>query len=112
MKINIQSPHFTLDKGLTEFVNNKVGKLSEFNERILKADVTLKFDKSGKDDDKVCEIKLTASEKNLFASRKLLTFEDAITHTVKALEQQIVKKKTKWDGGNETMQMEEETSEE
>lgn len=112
MKINIQSPHFTLDKGLTEFVNKKVGKLSEYNERILKADVTLKFDKAGKDDDKVCEIKLTAPEKNLFASRKLLTFEDAITQTVKALEQQIVKKKTRWEPTNEEMEMEEEGSEE
>lgn len=107
MKINIQSPHFTLDKKLTELVIEKTNRLAKFNERIIKAEVCLKLDKSGKDDNKVCEIKLIAPEKNLFASRKRLTFEDAITHTVKALEQQIVKKKTQREGTNEELRIEE-----
>lgn len=112
MKVNVQSPHFEVSKDLTHFVNHKTNKLAKFNERILKAEVCLKFDKSGRDDDKVCEIKLIAPEKHLFASRKCLTFEEAITETVKALEQQIVKKKTRWEGTNEKLNITEEETEE
>lgn len=112
MKINIQSPHFTLNKGLTDFINHKVNKLAKYEERTLKAEVLVKFDKAAKDDDKLCEIKLITPERHLFASRKCLTFEDAITQTVKALEQQIVKKKAKREGGREKIVVPEETTEE
>jgi putative sigma-54 modulation protein len=111
MKINIQSPHFRLDKKLTALIIEKTNRLSKFNGRILKAEVCLKLDKSGKDDNKVCEIRLIAPEKNLFASRKRLTFEDAISHTVKALQQQIEKKRTKMEGNNEELLIEEELEE-
>ena len=97
MQNNIQSPHLTPDESLTDFVNKKAGKLPEFNERIVRAEVCLKFDKSGKDDDKVCEIRLITPGKNFFAGSRCLTFTDAVTQTVKALEQQIKKKKTKRD---------------
>ncbi len=111
MKINIQSPHFEVGEYLTGFTTHKINKLDKFNDRILKAEVCLKFDKSGKDDDKVCEIKLISPEKHLFASRKCLTFEEAITETIKALEQQIAKKKTKWAGNNEKLTIAEEETE-
>jgi putative sigma-54 modulation protein len=107
MKINIQSPHFTLYKKLTALIIEKTNRLTKFNERIITAEVCLKLDKSGKDDNKVCEIRLIAPEKNLFASRKRLTFEDAVTHTVKALEHQIVKKKTQREGNNDELSIEE-----
>jgi ribosomal subunit interface protein len=113
MKITIQSPHFEVGEYLTKLVTDKTKKLARFNERIIKAEVYLKFDKSGTDDDKVCEIKVVAPGEHLFASRKCLTFEEAINETVKALELQIAKKKTRWAGVDEKLNMaEEENTEE
>jgi putative sigma-54 modulation protein len=111
MKINIQSPHVTLNESLTKLINQKVARLSKHDDRILKAEVLIKFDKASKDDDKICEIKLITPERHLFASKKCLTFEDALTHCVKALEQQITKKKTQREGNSEKIEVEETTEE-
>jgi putative sigma-54 modulation protein len=93
MEIIIESPHFTVNELLNDYTIKKVGKLAHFNERILKSEVFLKLDKSATDDNKICEIKVHAPQKSLFASSKCLTFEDAITVAVHALEKQLKKQK-------------------
>jgi len=110
MKINIQSPHFTLNSTLNKYVISKVSKLAVFNERILKCDVYLKLDKSDTDLNKVCEIKVSAPEKNLFATARALTFEEAVNTTVNAIEKQIRKRKTKREGDNDILEMHEPAS--
>ena len=107
MKINIQSPHFTVNAQLTKYVTDKVNKLAEFNNRILKSEVCLKLDKSDTDLNKVCEIRVIAPEKNLFAMRRAVTFEEAVNTTVHAIEKQIKKRKSKRDSDNETLEIEE-----
>ena len=44
MNIQIQSLRFDADKKLIDFVNQKVGKLSQFGEDIVKAEVCLRID--------------------------------------------------------------------
>lgn len=95
MEIIIESPHFTVNELLQDYTIRKVGHLTHFNERLIKSEVLLKLDKSGTDDNKVCEIKVNAPQRNLFASSKGLTFEDAISQTVHALEKQLKKEKVK-----------------
>ena len=107
MKINIQSPHFTVNYLLNRYITNKVSKLAIFNNRILRCEVCLKLDKSDTDLNKVCEIRVIAPEKNLFASTKALTFEEAVNLTVNAIEKQIRKRKTKRDGNNDIIEMHE-----
>ena len=41
MQINLQTLKFTAKPELKEFVNDKVSKLSQFDEKIIRADVTL-----------------------------------------------------------------------
>ena len=94
MKIIIESPHFTVNEQLQAYTMKKVEKLAHFDERLIKCDVLLKLDKSAKDDNKICEIKATGDKKNLFAESRSLTFEDAITEVVHALEKQLKKQKT------------------
>jgi putative sigma-54 modulation protein len=94
MKIIIESPHFTVNEQLQEYTMKKAGKLAHFDERLLKCEVLLKLDKSAKDDNKICEMKATGDKKSLFASSRSLTFEDAITDVVHALEKQLKKQKT------------------
>lgn len=89
MKIIIESPHFTVTEQLQNYTMEKVGKLAHMDERLMKCEVMLKLDKSDTDNNKICEIKVTGDKKNLFASCRRLTFEDAITHVIHALEKQL-----------------------
>ena len=46
MKVNINSVHFKTDTKLTDFINDKVGKLSSMYEGVIGSDVTLKMKNS------------------------------------------------------------------
>jgi putative sigma-54 modulation protein len=106
MEIIIESPHFTVNNLLNEYVTKKVKKLAHINDRIIKSNVFLRLDKSSTDDNKICEIKVFAPGHSIFASRKSLTFEDAITQSVHALEKQLKKQKDKWEGDHIVLEME------
>ena len=95
MEIKIQSLHFTANKQLEEFVQQKVEKLSHLNSQIILSDVCLKIDKAKKLNDKVCEIKLSLPGNDLFAKSQRTTFEEAINETTDGLLQQLKKRKTK-----------------
>lgn len=99
MKIKIQSLHFKANNLLEEYVQNKVSKLSHLNEGIISGDVCLKLDKSTKEDNKVCEIRLSVPGNDLFAKRQCKTFEEATNETVDALQQQLKKRKTQLNNG-------------
>lgn len=97
MKINIQSLHFTPTQRLSDFVTEKVNKLSHFSDRIESGNVCLKLDKSDKTENKVCEILLVVPGNDLFAKRQCETFEEATNQTIEALQKQIRKMKTKFE---------------
>ena len=61
MNIDIQSLHFTADKKLLNFIEEKVEKLTTFHDGILRSEVILKLDKSDNDENKVAEIKSALS---------------------------------------------------
>lgn len=112
MEIKIESPHFTVSTHLNQYVTDKVSKLEHLDERLIRSDVYLKLDKSSTDDNKICEIKVIAPRKSIFASRRSITFEDAITQSVHALEKQLRKRKSKWESNNEEIHIEDITPEE
>lgn len=91
MKLTIQTPNFKMKPELNNFITEKVNKLTHFHDRIEAADVCLKLEKSGQDDNKVCEIRLSVPGKDLFAKRQSNTFEEAADKVLDALQQQIKK---------------------
>jgi len=106
MEIIIESPHFTVNDMLQEYVTRKVNKLEHLNERIIKSEVLLKLDKSDTEDNKICEVILHAPRKNFFAVSKSSTFEDAVSATMHSLEKQLRKQKTKFEKTNKKIEME------
>jgi putative sigma-54 modulation protein len=106
MKIIIESPHFTVSTHLNKYTTVKVQKLAHINDQLIRSDVFLRLDKSNTDDNKICEIKVFAPGHNFFARRQCLTFEDAVTQVIHALEKQLGKQKTKWEGSKKEMQIE------
>ena len=95
MKINLQSLHFKASENLKKFVEDKVGKLSRFDDKIISADVTL-FSADGKNaDNKVCEIRLVVPGYDDFVKRNAESFEEAILDAVDTLQKILRRKKEK-----------------
>ena len=95
MDIQVHSVHFTADKKLIEFVNEKVGKLDLFFDNIIASEVFLRLDKSQEGENKIAEIKILIPGKELFAKKQCKSFEEAADLAVEALRKQVSKHKEK-----------------
>lgn len=95
MTINIQSVHFTADKKLLNFVNEKVEKLGTFYDGLITAEIVLRLDKSSTSENKIAEVKLLGRGYDFFAKRQCETFEEATDLSCEALKTQIKKHKDK-----------------
>jgi len=95
MKINLQSLHFKASDNLKEFVEDKVGKLSRFDDKIISADVTLFSDDGKNIDNKVCEIRLVVPGYDDFVKKNAESFEEAIADAVETLQKILRRKKDK-----------------
>ncbi|MBE9492001.1 MAG: ribosome-associated translation inhibitor RaiA [Bacteroidetes bacterium] len=95
MKVNINSIHFKTDRKLTDFINDKVGKLSSMYDGVISSDVTLKMENSEAPENKIAEIRLIIRGHDLYAKKQCKTFEEATDIAVEALRRQLTKRKAK-----------------
>ncbi len=95
MKIDIQSPGFTVNQALTSFIKEKVEKLSRYYGEIISCEVALRLDNSDTKENKLCEIRLAIPGNDLLASSQCKTFEEAVSTVVEIIKGQIKRKKTK-----------------
>ena len=95
MDIQVQSLHFTADKKLVDFINEKVGKLDLFFDNIVSCEVILRLDNSQDGDNKISEVKMLIPGKELFAKKQCKSFEEATDLAVEALRKQVEKHKEK-----------------
>jgi putative sigma-54 modulation protein len=95
MNIKISSIHFNADKKLLDHIEGKVSKLIQFSEEIISAEVYLRLDKAGNQENKVTKIKLDVPGYDLFAEKQATSFEEATDSVVDALRKQIKKRKEK-----------------
>jgi ribosomal subunit interface protein len=90
MNILIQSPDVNPRETLKDLIDEKVGKLEQFSDRIMEARVLLKLDSSDTRENKVCEVKLIIPGNDLFAKRNAESFEEALSGVVEALRKQLI----------------------
>ena len=95
MEVRVHSIHFDADKKLLEFIDNKVDKLTTFDNNLMSGEVFLRLDKADNHSNKVAEIKIKAPGAELFAKKKCTSFEEATDLAVDALRRQIKKYKGK-----------------
>ncbi len=95
MNITIQTVHFDATDKLEAFINQKVGKLDQYFDGIISAEVILRLDKSESLDNKVVEINLDLPGNNLFAKKQSRTFEEGVDLVCDALKKQLIKRKEK-----------------
>jgi len=92
MQINLQTLKFNAQQQLKDFVNEKVGKLSQYDDKIISAEVTLFID-GDIVENKVCEIRLVVPGNDDFVKRNATTFEEAIHSCVDILQKILRRKK-------------------
>ena len=93
MKINLQSLHFKASDHLKDFIDEKVGKLAHFDDKIISADVTLFTDDGNNTDNKFCEIRLSVPGYDDFVEKNGESYEAATSDAVDTLQTILRRKK-------------------
>jgi putative sigma-54 modulation protein len=93
MEIQVHSIHFTADKKLLAFIQEKASKLELYFDHITACEVYLKLDKSQDKENKISEFKLLIPGKTLIAKKQCKTFEEATDLSIEALRKQVEKHK-------------------
>ncbi|MCU0335356.1 MAG: ribosome-associated translation inhibitor RaiA [Chitinophagaceae bacterium] len=96
MTVNIQTVRFDADGKLTEHVQKKIAKLSNYHDRIIKVDVFLKLDNVVHTiKDKVAEIKVSIPRNEIFVKSSSKSFEQSFDNALDSVINQIKRKKEK-----------------
>jgi putative sigma-54 modulation protein len=95
MKIVNQAVNFNADAKLLEFIDKKIGKLDQYFDNIIMADIFLKVENTSDKENKIVEIKLEIPGNDLIAKKKAKTFEEAVDEVSDSLKRQLKKKKEK-----------------
>lgn len=93
MTINIQYVQMPTSESMSAIVTNKLNKLSNKYDWIIKADVFFKLENDPSGSGKICEIQLSAPGPRLFAKSSQDNFEKAAANTIKELENQLRRRK-------------------
>jgi ribosomal subunit interface protein len=94
MDIRLKSVHFHASDNLKTYVNEKVGKLFEQNDKIMHADVTLHEEGNDPTNNKYCLIRLSIPGYDHIAEKHAENFEHAISEAVSTLQTIMRNKKT------------------
>lgn len=95
MKVHTEAVQFKADIKLIDFIEKKIGKLDQYFDHILEAQVVLKLENSGQVRDKIAEVRLNVPGEVIFAKETSKTFEAAVDEATEALKRQLIKHKEK-----------------
>ncbi len=95
MNIKIHSIRFDADEKLLKFIESKLYKLLQFHDGIISAEVFLKLENVGDNENKITEIRLELPGSPVFAKKQSATFEESTDNVVDALRRQLMKHKAK-----------------
>ena len=95
MKVNIHAVNFAVDKKLLDFIQDRVGKLEKFYDKVVTSDVFLKVEKTSEKENKIVEIKIHVPGDDFMVKKQCKTFEEAVELSAESLERLLVKRKEK-----------------
>ncbi|QED38789.1 HPF/RaiA family ribosome-associated protein [Antarcticibacterium arcticum] len=93
MTINIQYVKMPFSESMTEFIINKLNKLGDRYQWIVKAKVFFKRENDPSGNGRICEIELSMPGSQIFASSSEHNFELAAKETTLEIERQLQKRK-------------------
>jgi putative sigma-54 modulation protein len=95
MKIQFQSIHFTADQKLKDYMEQKLERLSKYNDQIMDVKVLMKLENSGQIKDKIVELIAGIPGETFVSSESSKTFESALDKSLDSLKRQIKRHKEK-----------------
>ena len=96
MNVNIQTVHFNADSKLIGYINKKLEKLSNFNDRIIEVNVFLKLDNVVHViKDKIAEIRVHIPRHKFFVKSSSKSFEESFDDALETMVSQLKKHKEK-----------------
>ena len=95
MKVNTQSVNFTADRKLIEFIQNRMDKLDQYYDKVIKSDVLLKVENSSAKENKIFEAKISVPGDSFVVKKVCKSFEEGADSAINSLERQLKKRKEK-----------------
>lgn len=98
MEVKVNAVKFDATEKLVEFIEKKAQKLGKLCDEITEVEVRLKVEKPATNGNKEASITVVLPKEKFFAEKECDTFEEAVTQTLLALENQVVRYKEKQRG--------------
>ena len=96
MKVNTQSVNFNADQKLIDFIQQRMDKLEQYYDKVIKTDVFLKLDNSNDKQNKIFEAKISVPGDSFVVKKVCKTFEEGADSAVNSLGRQLKKRKDKF----------------
>lgn len=95
MKVDVHAVNFAVDRKLVDFIQERMGKLEKYYDRVVSSDVFLKVERTSDKENKVVEIKINVPGDDFLVKKQCKTFEEAVELSAESLERLLVKRKEK-----------------
>ena len=96
MKVNTQSVNFNADQKLIDFIQQRMDKLDQYYDRVIKSDVFLKVENTSGKQNKIFEVKISVPGDSFIVKKVCKTFEEGADSAVNSLGRQLKKRKDKF----------------
>lgn len=95
MKVSVNAVNFNVDKKLVNFIQERMGKLEKFYDKVVSADVFLKVKNTSDRENKLVEVKIHVPGDDFIVKKQYKTFEKALEVSAESLERLLIKRKEK-----------------
>ncbi|MEM0541184.1 ribosome-associated translation inhibitor RaiA [Flavobacterium sp. j3] len=95
MKVNVHAVNFTVDRKLVDFIQDRLGKLEKYYDKLVSSDVFLKVEKTSEKENKIVEIKIHVPGDDFIVKKQCKTFEEGVELASESLERLLLKRKEK-----------------
>ncbi len=95
MKVNTQSVNFNADQKLIDFIQQRMDKLDQYYDKIIKSDVFLKVENTSGKQNKIFEAIISVPGDSFIVKKVCKTFEEAADSAANSLGRQLRKRKEK-----------------
>ena len=96
MKVNTQSVNFNADQKLLDFIQNRMDKLEQYYDKVIKSDVFLKVENTSGKQNKIFEAKISVPGDSFIVKKICKTFEEGVDSAVNTIGRQLKKRKDKF----------------
>lgn len=96
MKVNTQSVNFNADQKLIDFIQQRMDKLDQYYDRVIKSNVFLKLENTSGKQNKIFEAIISVPGDSFIVKKVCKTFEEGADSAVNSLGRQLKKRKDKF----------------